>query len=65
MKRTDSEDSAPYMDVRQAAVYLCVTPWFIAERIRHGELPAKKLGNKYVVSRKSLDEFFSNAEDAA
>lgn len=52
------------MNAKEAAEYLRTTRWFILEKIRLGELSAKRIGNRYVMTRKALDEFFVNAEDA-
>jgi excisionase family DNA binding protein len=34
-----------------------VTPWFVEEKIRSGELPALKLCRHYTVLREDLDNF--------
>jgi excisionase family DNA binding protein len=43
--------------ILQAADYMGTTPFFVADLIRPGELPALKLGQRYVVLREDADKF--------
>ncbi|MGB9067127.1 MAG: helix-turn-helix domain-containing protein [Candidatus Acidiferrales bacterium] len=53
------------MTVPEAAVYLRTTEWFIAEKIRTGDLPKGKMGKKFVVSTRDLDELFEKMKNVA
>jgi excisionase family DNA binding protein len=56
---------SPYLTISEAAAYLRTTEWFIAEKIRTGDLPKGKMGKKFVVSTKDLDELFEKMKDVA
>ena len=43
--------------IAEAATYMGVTPWFVEEKIRSGELPALKLCRHYTVLREDMDNF--------
>ena len=43
--------------IADAALYMGVSPWFVEEKIRSGELPALKLCRHYTVLREDMDDF--------
>lgn len=43
--------------IAEAATYMGVSPWFVEEKIRSGELPALKLCRHYTVLREEMDKF--------
>jgi excisionase family DNA binding protein len=43
--------------IAEAAIYMGVSPWFVEEKIRSGELPALKLCRHYTVLREDMDNF--------
>jgi excisionase family DNA binding protein len=43
--------------IAEAATYMGVSPWFVEEQIRSGELPALKLCRHYTVLREDMDNF--------
>jgi len=43
--------------ILDAAHYMGVTPWYVEEIIRWGELPALKLCRHYTILREDLDAF--------
>jgi len=43
--------------IADAAIYMGVSPWFVEEKIRSGELPALKLCRHYTVLREDMDDF--------
>lgn len=56
---TSSSTSPPSrgLRIREAAVYLGSTPWFIEVAIRQRKIPAHKLGRHYVLFKDDLDAF--------
>ena len=51
--------------IKAAAAIVGATEFFIGTAIRNGQLPAKKLGKKYVILRRELEKFVESAEPAA
>lgn len=43
--------------IAEAATYMGVSPWFVEEKIRSGELQALKLCRHYTVLREEMDRF--------
>jgi excisionase family DNA binding protein len=46
--------------IGEAATYMGVSPWFVEEQIRSGELPALKLCRHYTVLREDMDNFLDS-----
>jgi len=46
--------------IKEAAVYLGCTPWFVEVAIRSKKIPAHKLGRHYVVFRDDLDAYVND-----
>lgn len=57
-------DQALTYTVPQAAALLGISPWSYYERVKHGELPARKIGRRIVVPKVQLDAWLA-AEGAA
>jgi hypothetical protein len=51
--------------IKDAALIVGATEFFVGCAIRSGKLPAKKLGKKYVIFRKDLEKFVESAPEAA
>ena len=43
--------------IKEAAVYVGSTPWFIEVAVRSKTIPAHKLGRHYVLFREDLDAY--------
>ena len=56
--------SSPYKTIEEAASYIRVTPWTIAEAIRSGALNAKRAGKRFILTTQDLDEWYRNLEAA-
>jgi len=50
---------SPYLTCREAADYAKAKKWTIGEAIRDGSLQAKKVGKRFVTTRKWIDDWFS------
>lgn len=47
--------------VPQAAALLGISPWSYYERVKQGELPARKIGRRIVVPKVQLDAWLAKA----
>lgn len=50
---------AEYLDATQAAERLRIHPESVKRLIRQGQLPGRKFGNKWFITRTELDQFAS------
>lgn len=53
------------MSVPEAAAYLGRSAWWLRARISEGEVPARRVGVRFFVSRLDLDRWLSGGESRA
>lgn len=58
-------DEHDVMTIEEAAAYLRMHPQTLREKVAAGEVPGKKLANKWVFSRKQLLEWVEKNDGGA
>jgi excisionase family DNA binding protein len=50
------------LGVRDAAVYLGCTVWFVRSLVWNGEIPSCRLGKRLLIDRQDLDTYIEGAK---
>ncbi len=64
-ERGEEHVVSPYRTIPEAAEYLRVAPWTIAQAIRADDLKPAKMGKRFVLHVHDLDDYFRKQRDAA
>lgn len=51
--------------IREAAIYMGLSPWTVEVLIRSKKLPALKLCRHYTILREDMDAFLTRSKEAA